>query len=165
MHVSNFPYSFFCPETGIVSVELFGHSSHQTRHQGLGWDHLSGQVQSCHTALLLSVPQGLALRALCIFGAHLRLAGFTGVKIPALINPHWHTLLSCWLEFVPKAMCKCCERTYKTWSDQGRWPGYGKFLVTRTAGSAELCAVRLQRTHSLKNTELLISLQNPCLLM
>lgn len=130
--MGDFPCSFFCPEPGIVSVELFGHPSHQSRHQGLGWDHLSCQVQSCHTAVLLSAPQGLAPRPLCIFGAHLCLAGFTGVKIPALINPHWHTLLSCWLEFVPKAMCKCCVRSYKTQSDQGRWPGYGK-LVTRTA--------------------------------
>lgn len=111
---------FFFLSHDCFSWAFFGHSSHQNRHQGLGWDHLSGQVQSCHTAVLLSAPQGLAPRALCIFGAHLCLAGFTGVKIPALINPHWYTLLSCWLEFVPKAMCKCCVGRYKTQSDQGR---------------------------------------------
>lgn len=54
------------------------------------WDHLGGQVQSCHTVwilLLLSAPGGLVLSSLCTFGVHLCLAGFTGVNILLLLLP------------------------------------------------------------------------------
>lgn len=107
--MSDLPYLFFLPEPEVVLVQHFGHSSHQDTHQGLGWGHLSGQAQSRHTTvmLLLSAPQGLAPSSRCTFGAHLCLAGFTGIKFPLLLLP---TGIDCFsADFTNNVQVLCVE--------------------------------------------------------
>lgn len=138
-----FHTDFFILEPEIILVQLFGCSSHQDRHRGLGWDHLRGQVQSCCTAqmlLLPSAPRGLALSSLCTFGAHLCLAGFTGVKFLLLLLPtgmHCVTADS-GLFYKQHASVTCGGTKYKMarWDDQvvaSQWP--------EQQSSAELCMV------------------------
>jgi len=86
-----FHIDFFLGDPEIVSVQLSGHSSHQDRHQGLGWDHMSGQAQSCHTftdAAAAVSPSGSGIKLSLHFWGTSLLSWFYWGKIPPLITPH-----------------------------------------------------------------------------